>query len=194
MVLTFQNCHYRPRHRDCSCETDEKLYASEEKCGSSGDPPIDAVSYDLARRLHRQWHNKVPEKQVQYGQLKDPIDNPRRKCYRNVPEHRLYAIDKTVVELKRPAHRNSHEDSCEDAEPFKLPHVGGYKDFGYKNAVFEEKNFRIKPVYTRNHTPDCDKPKDEDCGCGSPARGTNLLNYIRSSRFLAGFGPISYSS
>lgn len=102
------------------------------------------MSFDLARKHYRQLRNKVPEKNIHYGHFKNPIDNPSPKTTRDIAEHQLYTIDKTIIELKRPKENTSTdwEDSSEEDDT--PPCLGGYKDFGYQDAVFKESKFHAK--------------------------------------------------
>lgn len=148
--------------------------------------------------------NQIPEKIVAFGQLRTPQDAPNTRTFRDVPEDQLFAIDKTIIELKRPIQRQSvvEESSEEVGSDFILPRIGGYRDFGYQNAVFEERNFRIKPLALADDTPDCNKDKVKaNCGCRQGAGPVDVdsnnfwTNYLSTNGFLsAGPGAYSYSS
>lgn len=151
--------------------------------------------------MHHQLRNQIPEKIVAFGQLRTPQDAPNTRTFRDVPEDQLFSIDKTIIELKRPVQKQTviEESSEETGGDFVLPKIGGYRDFGYKNAVFEERNFRVKPLALADDTPDCNKPIKSrgNCGCGRASGdvdSSNFWNYLSSNGLLSGSGAYSYSS
>lgn len=133
--------------------------------------PIDTVSFDLARKHFQTLRNKVPEKNIQYGHLKVPIDNPSTKKFRDTPEHQLYTIDKTIFELKPPKSIHNDDMEASSEEEDEPPCLGGYKAFGYHDAVFKAKKFQVKSV-THSDSDLC-RPMHRGTGCcgGGHAHG-----------------------
>lgn len=62
--------------------------------------PADAVSLTLAYGLQQQAARSVPEERLQFGFRQIPKDSPIQKQTVDIPEERLFTVDRQIVELK----------------------------------------------------------------------------------------------
>lgn len=62
--------------------------------------PADAVSLTLAYGLQQQAARSVPEERLAFGFRQIPKDSPIQKQVVDIPEERLFTVDRQIVELK----------------------------------------------------------------------------------------------
>lgn len=119
----------------------------------------DPVSISLAYRSANRA--QVDEDEISYGFKKIPVDQPRRKIVKNIPEEKLWAIDRSVIELKKPNIKSMDtdaEDYDEDDDARTRSRLNpGYADLGYapvvKRKVMKRRkihDFQLKPLRNSN--------------------------------------------
>lgn len=64
--------------------------------------PADPVSLILAYELAQKAAAAVPEEKLQFGFRKKPEDGMFKKVLKNIPEERLFGVEREIVELKLP--------------------------------------------------------------------------------------------
>lgn len=98
--------------------------------------PVDAVSIDLVNRMQQSAAMKIPEEKLQYGFWKLPKDIPSYKILHNIPEEKLYTVDRQIVELKHPRQMvncgstSDEEIILDDKEPQSIAYLS-YRDLGF---------------------------------------------------------------
>lgn len=98
--------------------------------------PADPISLSLAYKAQQRAKSSVPEEKLQYGFRKPPKNLPHIKHFPNIDEGKLFAVDRTVVELK-PSARVQEEEEIEEEEEEEqqtndiAPGHLGYSDIGY---------------------------------------------------------------
>ena len=101
--------------------------------------PVDPVSFDLARKWHRQNKFKDAERTLNYGYTKDPVDKPGKRTYNYGPDHQdLYAINRSIFELKKTEEEPTSSEEVITEPPY---FHGSYRNFGYDDAVVEKRHF-----------------------------------------------------
>lgn len=130
----------------------------------------DPVSISLAYRSK----NRAPvdEGNIAYGFKEVPVDQPRRKIVKHVPEEKLYAIDGSVIELKKNVRKTCEDDDEEDEEIDTRDRLNpGYAELGYAPVVKPRiakrrkiHDFQLEPLRKSSRCVD-EKPEfeDEDC-------------------------------
>lgn len=126
------------------------------------DPVSIGIAYRTASRI------PVGEDGISYGFKKAPIDQPRVKVVKDIPEEKLWTVDhRSIIELKKDATQDSEEDiedddyDARDSEP-------GYEELGYAPVVKykiakrpKKLDFELKPLKEKNRS-DEDQSKLDD--------------------------------
>lgn len=119
----------------------------------------DPVSISLAYRSANR--DQVDEGKISYGFKEIPVNQPHRKIVKNIPEEKLWAIDRSVIELKKPKIKSvdtDAEDYDEDDDAGTRGRLNpGYADLGYapvvKRKVMKRRkihDFQLKPLRSGN--------------------------------------------
>lgn len=131
----------------------------------------DPVSISLAYRSA----NRAPvdEGNIAYGFKGVPVDQPRRKIVKHVPEEKLYAIDGSIIELKKNARETCEDDDNEeDDEIDTRGHLSpGYAELGYAPVVKPKiakrrkiHDFQLEPLRkSSSFNNEKSEFEDEDC-------------------------------
>lgn len=139
---------------------------------------MDAISLSLAYKAAQQASTYVPEERLQYGFRTRPKNAEKTKIVPDIPEEKLQAVDKAVVELQLTKLRNNFEEEEELEEELEEEEVVvedfranrlGYSDIGYLPAKHKEPRFATHNCGGRRPTPSCQQqlPRPEPPGnCG----------------------------
>lgn len=92
----------------------------------------------------------MPEERLQYGFRTRPKNAEKTKTVPDIPEEKLQAVDKAVVELQLSKRRESfeeeelEEEEVEEEEEDFTPNRLGYSDIGYLPAKHKEPRFTVQ--------------------------------------------------
>lgn len=118
----------------------------------------------------------MSEEQLQYGFRKKPKDSPNSRPIPNVPEEKLFAVDRTIVELNAPKHHHRHEEEDhEDEEEHEeeeeehsdaFPGHLHYSDIGYLPAKNSDGKFIVQKSASKiaEEDEEDEQPVSECCG------------------------------
>lgn len=131
----------------------------------------DPVSISLAYRSA----NRAPveEDKISYGFKKVPADQPRVKIIKNVPEEKLWALDGSIIELKKPKSKCMDDDDEDDDDVGAIDdHLApGYAELGYAPVVKRKimkrpksHDFQVQPLRS-SHDDQRREFEDEECIC-----------------------------
>lgn len=129
-----------------------------------------SLAYRTANRA------KVDEDNLSYGFKKAPVDQPRVKIVKNIPEEKLWAIERSVIELKKPKARlvevDAEEEEEEDDNGPRDCSNPGYAELGYAPVVKRKiakrrkiHDFRLEPLRRSSDYDDRPEFEDEECIC-----------------------------
>lgn len=131
----------------------------------------DPVSISLAYRSAAR--PQIDEGNISYGFKKIPVDQPTVKIVKNIPEEKLWAIDRSVIELKHQMEQSAemeggdYVDEDENAARNRLN--PGYADLGYapviKPIVSKRRktlDFKLEPLTTKDENEHRELD-DEEC-------------------------------
>lgn len=116
----------------------------------SNDIPVDPISLSLAYKAAQQAREAITEEHLQFGFQSQPKEYAIIRTLPDIPEEKLQAIDRTVVELK--TSQNNFQDYVKDNEKVVienhyLPTGVSYKEVGYL------------PAYPKHQPPKVDQYK-----------------------------------
>lgn len=131
--------------------------------------PADIVSIMLAQRLAESKQNRVFEKSLNYGQVKDPSDGAVIPENRNIDEDQLFMLRGPTLELKNsifdpsgsdPETVETSEESDETTKAPKgqfVPNKLNYHQIGYQPSDSKTPNYVIVPSSSskKSHKKSC---------------------------------------
>lgn len=135
------------------------------------DPVSISLAYRSASRI------QVDEDKISYGFKKVPVDQPRRKIVKNIPEEKLWAIDRSVIELKKAKIKSVDSDiddyvDDDDIGARRDRINPGYDDLGYAPVVKpkimkrrKSHDFKLEPLRVVSSDDDDERYgfEDEEC-------------------------------
>lgn len=134
----------------------------------------DPVSISLAYRSANR--SPVDEDKISYGFKKIPADQPRVKIVKNVPEEKLWALDGSIIELKKAKAKAVYADVDDDVDDDDVAAIDdrlapGYAELGYgpvvKRKIIKRRkshDFQVQPLRS-SRDDDRREFEDEECIC-----------------------------
>lgn len=110
---------------------------------------MDAISLGLAYKAAQQASAVVPEERLQYGFRTRPKNAQKSKVVPDIPEEKLQAVDKAVVELQLRKKNDEFEEELDEEEEEEIieeatPNRLAYSDIGYLPAKQKEPRFTVQ--------------------------------------------------
>lgn len=131
--------------------------------------PADPVSISIAYRSANRA--KVDEDEISYGFKKAPVDMPRVKIVKNVPEEKLWEVDhRSIIELKKEKAKCSltDDEDIDEMDPRDLVNPG-YEDLGYAPVIKaklvkprKSHDFELEPLKRESDEDDRHEFEDDE--------------------------------